>query len=339
MVTDSKYSAASDVWAFGVFVFEVVSQGQEPLSEFETARDVAEAIKNGFKMECPANCPAVIHKRAMLPCWNAEPSVRPTFHHLKEVLENLGATPAQGEEFRQRSSRTSSNGNLSDVQWRDDLEDRSLLGPSIHHIANVLVPRVADAVSRTWCDRNGVEAGPLGDPTDARIFHAVDATMKPAGATTTCPRDGELGCAYVDTLTQRDDVGRANALLSYSWGYRIGSVANALGEWATASNRPLNGTYIWVCSMCLNQHRFGDDKATPDELEAEFGSRVLAIGRILPMLEPYVPIALSGSRLPGVPIHVCCACAVGGVIRRTSSGRGACTSCTPQSTAVRSKST
>jgi hypothetical protein len=29
-----------------------------------------------------------------------------------------------------------------------------------------------------------------------------------------CPRDGNKGAAYVDTLTSKDDVGQANALLS-----------------------------------------------------------------------------------------------------------------------------
>jgi hypothetical protein len=84
----------------------------------------------------------------------------------------------------------------------------------------------------------------------------------------------------------RDDVGRAVALLSYTWSYRIYSVGSALSHWAEQSERDPKRCYIWICSLCLNQHRFSKIK-TPDELAEEFGPRVLAIGRVLPMLEPW----------------------------------------------------
>ena len=116
---------------------------------------------------------------------------------------------------------------------------------------------------------------------------------KPRSANTICPRDQDRGCAYVDTLHGRDHVGGAIALLSYSWSYRILDVSEALQDWGQSSQRDPKGTYIWICSLCMNQHDFerrllqcGATKG-PDALQKEFGDRVVAIGRILPMLAPW----------------------------------------------------
>ena len=103
-----------------------------------------------------------------------------------------------------------------------------------------------------------------------------------------CPRDGKIGCAYVDTLTNLDDVGRADALLSYSWGYLITEVSAALSAWTERAGRDPKRTHIWICSLCLNQHRIELGNAVaPEDLAKEFGERVVAIGHILPMLEPW----------------------------------------------------
>ena len=61
----------------------------------------------------------------------------------------------------------------------------------------------------------------ISDPSDAKIYHMVQAYGKPAGLIVKCPRDGKRGAAYVDTLTGKDNVGIADALLSYSWGYKV----------------------------------------------------------------------------------------------------------------------
>ena len=106
---------------------------------------------------------------------------------------------------------------------------------------------------------------------------------KPASADIVCPRDGEMGSAYVDTLVGVDNVGMAKALLSYSWGYLVAEVAAALSTWCKRTERDPKQTPIWICSLCLNQHRLGGgDAATPEDLAKEFGERVVAFGRILP---------------------------------------------------------
>ena len=89
-----------------------------------------------------------------------------------------------------------------------------------------------------------------------------------------------------DVLGDLNDVGSATALLSYTWGYRIVSVTDALERWADAAGRTYRDTYVWICCLCLNQHRMSTIKSS-SELANELRPRVVAIGRILPMLEPW----------------------------------------------------
>lgn len=75
----------------------------------------------------------------------------------------------------------------------------------------MLTPKVIKAVQPPWKDKRGKIVDP---PESATITHAVQAVIKPHGAKKTSPRDGAKGAAYVDTLTSKDDVGMATALLS-----------------------------------------------------------------------------------------------------------------------------
>jgi hypothetical protein len=74
---------------------------------------------------------------------------------------------------------------------------------------------------------------------------------------------------------------------SDTWGYKVLSVSQALTRWAERVGRDPTRTYIWICSLCLNQHRIGETDVSPEDLAKEFGPRVQSIGRILPMLEPW----------------------------------------------------
>ena len=134
-------------------------------------------------------------------------------------------------------------------------------------------------------------------PADADIWHMVQSFIKPMSAGAICPRDREIGCAYVDTLRSKDDAGKATALLSYAWGYKFAEVIAALETWTVSTGCNPKRTYFWVCSFCLNQHGInglprGDnidpsDPRAAARLAKGFYDRIVGIGRILPMLEPW----------------------------------------------------
>ncbi|XP_064429546.1 megakaryocyte-associated tyrosine-protein kinase isoform X10 [Mirounga angustirostris] len=79
-----KFSSKSDVWSFGVLLWEVFSYGRAPYPKM-SLKEVSEAVEKGYRMEPPEGCPAPIHA-LMGSCWEAEPARRPPFRKLAEKL-------------------------------------------------------------------------------------------------------------------------------------------------------------------------------------------------------------------------------------------------------------
>jgi predicted Ser/Thr protein kinase len=80
-----KYSKKSDVWTFGIVVWEIVAQ-REPHTETDII-DVAVQIRDkGLVPKIPENCPPLL-RDVMLLCWKQQPEERPTF---KEICHFLG---------------------------------------------------------------------------------------------------------------------------------------------------------------------------------------------------------------------------------------------------------
>jgi hypothetical protein len=99
------------------------------------------------------------------------------------------------------------------------------------------------------------------------------------------------GCAYVDTLDQQS-ASHATHMLSYTWGYRVGDIVDALSAHCELTGLDPKETYIWICCLCINQHRVKEASArgetVPFEVfEAEFRSRVQGVGHVLAMMEPW----------------------------------------------------
>lgn len=78
------YTNKSDVWSFGVTLWEIYSYGRVPyprMSMEETVRRITE----GYRLERPDECPDAVYS-IMLSCWHADPEQRPTFASLKAKL-------------------------------------------------------------------------------------------------------------------------------------------------------------------------------------------------------------------------------------------------------------
>lgn len=294
VLKEGKYSRASDVWAFGILVYEIMSRGKVPYNEFASLPETGERIKEGYTMSCPPGCPVAVYNKVMVPCWNENPSRRLGFSVLCQRLVALGVVredrarntsqadtfaPSQQAEVQQLARQPSDD----HEEWEDSVAVKSMLGLSVHHIDHVLVPEVLARVSPPWTDYRGMGVSPVESAT---VQDAVAAVVIPNTRMVQCPRDGGRGCAYIDLLSGRDTVGRSDALLSYTWAYKMTSVADALKRWAIEKGKQLQRTYVWICAFCLNQHRM-PNYMSAHELADEFRPRVLAIGCLLPMLEPW----------------------------------------------------
>ncbi|GMR33801.1 hypothetical protein PMAYCL1PPCAC_03996, partial [Pristionchus mayeri] len=82
-----EFSTASDVWSFGVILFEIVTLGGSLYSGWPAA-ELLPRLKRGERMERPDNCSLILYG-LMLKCWSVKPSDRPTFTDLRKELGSL----------------------------------------------------------------------------------------------------------------------------------------------------------------------------------------------------------------------------------------------------------
>ncbi|KAM9036839.1 ephrin type-A receptor 8 [Sarcophilus harrisii] len=86
-----KFSSASDVWSFGVVMWEVLAYGERPYWNM-TNRDVISSVEEGYRLPAPMGCPAALHQ-LMQDCWQKERSQRPRFPHIVSILDSLIRNP------------------------------------------------------------------------------------------------------------------------------------------------------------------------------------------------------------------------------------------------------
>ncbi|XP_072304855.1 protein-tyrosine kinase 6b [Eucyclogobius newberryi] len=85
-ISHGKFSSKSDVWSFGVLLYEIITCGGNPYPAFNNT-EVFEHVTKGYRMPCPLKCPEFLYQ-IMTDCWDAEPASRPTFRSLKQRLDN-----------------------------------------------------------------------------------------------------------------------------------------------------------------------------------------------------------------------------------------------------------
>ncbi|XP_013406670.1 Abelson tyrosine-protein kinase 2 isoform X2 [Lingula anatina] len=92
----NTFSTKSDVWAFGVLLWELATYGMSPYPGVDLS-EVYHLLERGYRMERPQGCPENIYL-LMRKCWQWEASERPTFREIKEDLDNMFQNSSIGEE-------------------------------------------------------------------------------------------------------------------------------------------------------------------------------------------------------------------------------------------------
>ncbi|XP_014830302.1 PREDICTED: ephrin type-B receptor 3 isoform X9 [Poecilia mexicana] len=102
-----KFTSASDVWSYGIVMWEVMSYGERPYWDMSN-QDVINAVEQDYRLPPPMDCPTALHQ-LMLDCWVKERNLRPKFTQIVATLDKLIRNAAS---LKVVSNSTQSTGDL-----------------------------------------------------------------------------------------------------------------------------------------------------------------------------------------------------------------------------------
>lgn len=86
------YSTATDVWSFGVTLWEVFTFALRPYHNIPSSELINRLVNQDYRLERPTHCPPKIYE-TMHDCWELEPAHRPAFAALERRLAGLVQDP------------------------------------------------------------------------------------------------------------------------------------------------------------------------------------------------------------------------------------------------------
>lgn len=89
---DRIYTVKSDVWSFGVLIWEIVTLGCTPYSAMSPQEIPKRLINENYRLECPEHCRRELYM-LMCYCWETLPENRLNFHELREQLSGFIMAP------------------------------------------------------------------------------------------------------------------------------------------------------------------------------------------------------------------------------------------------------
>ncbi|XP_063698836.1 tyrosine-protein kinase hopscotch isoform X2 [Culicoides brevitarsis] len=99
-IRHNKFSSLSDVWSFGIVLFEMFSCGEKPYEKLNNRYTGADRstqlplaldkfLEDGGRMDRPDNCPEIVFEQIIDPCWEYDPHSRPTFTDLLITIDKI----------------------------------------------------------------------------------------------------------------------------------------------------------------------------------------------------------------------------------------------------------
>ncbi|XP_061919346.1 focal adhesion kinase 1-like isoform X11 [Entelurus aequoreus] len=119
-----RFTTASDVWMFGVCMWEILMYGIKPFQGVKN-NDVIGRIENGERLAMPPQCPPTLYS-LMTKCWSYDPSKRPRFNELKTQLSTI----LEEEKLQQKERNRMEMRRQVTVSWDSGGSDEAPPKPS-----------------------------------------------------------------------------------------------------------------------------------------------------------------------------------------------------------------
>ncbi|XP_053498105.1 macrophage colony-stimulating factor 1 receptor isoform X1 [Ictalurus furcatus] len=87
-IFECVYTVQSDVWSYGILLWEIFSLGKSPYPNILVDSKFYKMIKCGYQMSRPDFAPPEMYT-IMKTCWDLEPTQRPTFNKIAQLIERL----------------------------------------------------------------------------------------------------------------------------------------------------------------------------------------------------------------------------------------------------------
>uniref|UniRef100_A0A1Q3FM28 receptor protein-tyrosine kinase n=1 Tax=Culex tarsalis TaxID=7177 RepID=A0A1Q3FM28_CULTA len=87
-IEHADFSTKSDVWSYGILLWELFSLATNPYPGMEISKELVDKLRQGYRMDKPPYANKAIYE-VMRKCWKERPTSRPTFWELKAIFSNM----------------------------------------------------------------------------------------------------------------------------------------------------------------------------------------------------------------------------------------------------------
>ncbi|KAM8827749.1 tyrosine-protein kinase ABL1 isoform 2-T2 [Spinachia spinachia] len=119
----NKFSIKSDVWAFGVLLWEIATYGMSPYPGIDLSQ-VYELLEKDYRMDRPEGCPEKVYE-LMRDCWRWNPLERPSFAETHQAFETMFQESSISDEVEKELCKKGKKSTLGPTQKAPELPTKT----------------------------------------------------------------------------------------------------------------------------------------------------------------------------------------------------------------------
>ncbi|XP_067941219.1 tyrosine-protein kinase ABL1-like isoform X3 [Watersipora subatra] len=166
----NKFSIKSDVWAFGVLLWELATYGMSPYPGIDMT-EVYHLLDKGYRMERPEGCPIDVY-HLMRRCWMWEPKDRPTFRDARHMLDNMFSDSSVNDEVERVLVTADQGQRSSENSRRPDMSKQTKSRTPTQQLRSHTPPMRGGI--RTASNRSITSSGRQGSSPDSLLSNSIN---------------------------------------------------------------------------------------------------------------------------------------------------------------------